>query len=466
MGCAIETASKSDECRKLLGPAVPDTIVPDGFRVPGTKLQMDPVKGAFDMGALIRYLDHNDALGGAEWGHPSGMLDFSGHLEVRALTEAADNLAAILAVTDWLCRASAAGKYIHTGPPLTMKTLLEALIKAYEIQGCYQIKNAFNTFGIDHVILVKLASAAVVSWLLGLTEEQAMATISHVWMDGHPSRVYRSRGNTIPRKGWAAGDACMRAVHLALLVREGEPGAPEALSSLPWGFYERTFGAKGFELPRPFGTWTVQNVLFKTMPVEGHGISAVEAALIHLGRLRARGLGPEHIAKIEVRTTAAADLIINKTGPLHNAADRDHCIQFVIALTLLKGMAPEAGDYLDDSHWVTGEDVASLREKIAVRADEKLTRNYLDLDKKSIGSGLTLRLKDGSVLPEVLVEYPIGHVRSSATADAVREKFSKNMRFMFSDTKIAKVLEAVEDEGLKIMDFVDLFSGETKGHRL
>lgn len=379
---------------------------------------------------------------------------------------AVDNIAAILAVTDWLCRASESGSYIHTGPPLTMKTLLEALIKAYEIQGCYQMKNAFNAFGIDHVVLVKLASAAVVSWLLGLTEEQTMETISHVWMDGHPNRVYRSGANTIPRKGWAAGDACMRAVHLALLVRAGQPGSPEPLSSSPWGFYERTFGPKGFELPRPFETWTVRNVLFKVMPVEGHGISAVEAALIHLNRLRARGLGPEHIEKIDVRTTAAADLIINKKGPLHNAADRDHCLQFVIALTLCKGLAPEAQDYRDDSHWVVSEELASLRERIAVIVDEKLTQDYLDLDKKSIGSGLTVYVKDRSVLPEVLVEYPIGHVRNPATADAVREKFSRNMRLMFSEAKIAKMFTAVGDDSLRIMDFVDLFSGNAASPKL
>ena len=378
-----------------------------------------------------------------------------------------DNLAAILAVTDWLCRASASGKYTHTGPPLTMKTLLEALIKAYEIQGCYQMKNAFNAFGIDHVILVKLASAAVVSWLLGLTEDQTKATISHVWMDGHPNRVYRSGANTIPRKGWAAGDACMRAVHLALITQAGQPGAPGALTSSPWGFYSRTFGAREFELPRPFGSWAVRNVLFKVMPVEGHGISAVEAAMVHLGRLRERGLGPEHIATIDVRTTAAADLIINKKGPLHNAADRDHCIQYVIALTFLKGFAPEAEDYLDDSHWATSEDLASLRERISVRADEQLTRNYLDLDKKSIGSGLTIYLKDGSVMSDVLVEFPIGHVRHPATTNMVSQKFSRNMRLMFSEAKIARILKAVEDDGLKIMDFVDMFSTETlSSHKL
>ncbi|GFF28185.1 2-methylcitrate dehydratase [Aspergillus lentulus] len=448
MGCAIETISTSEECQKLLGPTVPGPEAPDGFRLPGTNLSLDPVKGAFDMGTLIRYLDHNDALGGAEWGHPS------------------DNLGAILAVADWLCRSSASGRYKHTGPPLTMRTLLTALIKAYEIQGCFQIGNAFNAFGIDHVILVKLASAAVVAWLLGLTEEQTMATLSHVWMDGHPSRVYRTGANTIPRKGWAAGDASMRAVHLALLVRAGQPGARTPLSSVPFGFYARTFGASGFEMPRPFGVWTIQNVLFKVMPVEGHGIAAVEAALVQLGKLRARGLGPECIARVEVRTTQAAESIINKRGPLNNAADRDHCIQYVIALAFLKGSAPEARDYRDESYWARSEELASLRERIFIHVDEHLTRDYLDLNKKSIGSALTVHLQDGSELPQVLVEYPAGHVRNPATARAVQEKFTKNMRLMFTEKEILKILQEIEKDDLLIMDFVDHFARQSSSPRL
>ncbi|KAE8355286.1 hypothetical protein BDV28DRAFT_155509 [Aspergillus coremiiformis] len=439
LGCAVETATKSTDVRGLLGPCVPGTIVPNGFRLPGTRYQMDPVKGAFDMGVLIRYLDHNDALGGVEWGHPS------------------DNLGAILSISDWLSRASQTGEYKHTGPPLTMRTLLEALIKAYEIQGCYQMSNAFNAFGTDHVILVKLASAAVVSWLLGLTEEQTMATISHVWMDGHPSRLYRTGENTIPRKGWAAGDACMRAVHLALLVRSGQRGVPGALSSVPWGFYERSFGGRGFEFPRPFGTWTVRNVLFKVMPVEGHGISAVEAALVQRRRLVEMGLGPRDVERIEVRTTKAADLIINKQGPLYNAADRDHCIQYVVALALLKGSAPEVQDYLDESCWAKSEELASMRKRVLVVPDDRLTADYLDLDKKSIGSALTTFLQDGTILPEVLVEYPIGHVRNPGTSAVVRDKYWRNLRLMFSDAHIDGIIASVENNELSISEFVDLF---------
>ncbi|OJJ47235.1 hypothetical protein ASPZODRAFT_151760 [Penicilliopsis zonata CBS 506.65] len=439
LGCAIETAHSSAEGVALLGPVVEGSSTPHGFRVPGTRIVLDPVRGAFNLGVLIRYLDHNDALGGMEWGHPS------------------DNLGAILAVMDWLDRSTHARTISHTGPPLTMHTLLLALIKAYEIQGCYQLKNAFNAFGLDHVVLVKLASAAVVAWLLGLSEEQTNATISHVWMDGQPTRVYRSAGNTIPRKGWAAGDACMRAVHLALLVRKGQPGAPGALSSVPFGFYARTFGAtRGFEFARPFGTWTIRNVLFKVMPVEGHAIAAVEAALVQRRKLDHLGCTPAQIARIEIRTTAAADLIINKRGRLRNAADRDHCLQYVVALALLKGAVPEVRDYADGSPWVTSAELDALRGKMVVRVDEHLTRDYLDLGKKSIGSAVTVRLQDGSILEEVLVQYPVGHVKNPATAGMVDEKFKKNMRLMFSEAEIAHVVRATKDDTFKIMDFVDL----------
>lgn len=293
-----------------------------------------------------------------------------------------------------------------------------------------------------------------------------MATISHVWMDGHPSRVYRSGSNTIPRKGWAAGDACMRGVHLALLVRAGQVGAPGALSAVPYGFLERTFGKQGFVM-EGFGDWVVRNVLFKVMPVEGHGIAAVEAALVQGSRVRERGVSVEgDVVRVEVRATAAADLIIKKKGVLRNAADRDHCIQYVIAVALLKGSAPEVGDYADGSYWAESVVVDSMRERIEVRADEGLTRDYLDLGKRSIGAGLTVYLRDGSVLDEVLVEYPIGHVKNPATGDAVKEKFGRNMRGMFSDAEIERILEAVKMDDLRISDFVDLFARDAPESRL
>jgi 2-methylcitrate dehydratase len=361
---------------------------------------------------------------------------------------------------DWLSRATASGQYNHAGPPLTMRTLLIALVKAYEIQGCYQMGNSFNAYGIDHVVLVKLASTAVVSWLLGLTEEQTMASISHIWMDGQPTRNYRSRGNTIPRKGWAAGDASRRAVQLALYVRAGQPGAPEALTAKPWGFWTRTFGDKGFQFPRPFETWTIQNMLFKTMPVEGHAVSAVEAALVQMRRFEKMGISNPvmQIESIRLRTTAAADLIINKTGPLRNAADRDHCLQYVVALTFMKGVAPDASDYLDTSPWTTSEDLTHFREKILVVPDHKLTKDYLDLSKKSISNGLTVIFKDGSVLPEILIEYPVGHARRPETEAAVEAKFLRNMAYMFSRAEIAQILNSVQETDLPLNDFVDLFA--------
>ena len=349
-----------------------------------------------------------------------------------------------------------------------MRTLLTALIKAYEIQGVYQMSNAFNAFGIDHVILVKLASAAVTSWLLGLTHAQTCAVISHVWADGYPSRVYRSAGNTVSRKGWAAGDACMRAVHLALLVRAGQVGIPRVLTARPFGFWERTFGEEGFVFPRGLGCWTVGNVLYKIVPVEGHAVAAVEGALVQGDRLRGmeregeKGVG--EIEVVEVRTTRAADLIISKTGPLRNAADRDHCLQFVVALALLKGAAPEVEDYWDEGHWATSVELEALRGRVVVVVDEGLTADYLDLDRKSIGSGVTVRLRDGTVLPEVLVEYPVGHVKNPATAAAVREKFWKNMRLRFTDGEIEDVLKAVDQDDLSIAEFVDLFSREASAN--
>ncbi|KAJ5776626.1 uncharacterized protein N7511_001637 [Penicillium nucicola] len=440
MACAISTAMTSSDAIQLIAPVV-DTAVPDGFPMPGTKLVVDPLAGAFGLGVLIRYLDYNDALGGVEWGHPS------------------DNIGAILPLMDWLSRSSASGRRVHKGPPLTMQTLLIALVKAYEVQGCYQMQNAFNAYGIDHVVLVKLASAAVVSWLLGLSQEQAMATISNVWMDGHPSRVYRSGANTILRKGWAAGDAARRAVQLALIVERGQPGSPEALSAKPWGFWERTFGETGFKFPRPFGSWTVKNILFKVMPVEGHAISAVEASILNGRRFRQQGLADPlgQIKRIDLRTTAAADLIVNKKGTLHNAADRDHCIQYVVALAFLKQEQPEAADFLDKSPWATSEELKSLREKTVVRADLELTQDYFNLDKKSIGAGMIVHLVDGSSMPEILIEYPLGHAKHPQTPAAVQKKFFQIMGQMFLATEIGRILGAVQKPDMPVSDFVDLF---------
>ena len=449
LGCAIETVAMSEAARRMLGPIAPGTTVPNGFRLPGTDFTLDPVKGAFDLGTLIRYLDHNDALGGTEWGHPS------------------DNLGAILAVADWLCRSEAAGTIKHVGPKLTVRTVLVALIKAYEIQGCYQMKNAFNAHGMDHVILVKLSSAAVVGWLLGLTEEQCKALVSHVWMDGAPSRVYRSGTDTVPRKGWAAGDACMRAVHLALLVQSGQPGSPGALTNARYGFLRlHRLGPKDsdescFEFSKPFQSWVVRHVFFKVMPVEGHAVSAVEAALVHRQRLvkllpnTTAHFFASRISKITVRITAAAHLIINKQGPLSNPADRDHCIQYIIALTLTKGAYPEVQDYADDSPYALSPELQMLRLKIEITADEKLTQDYLDLDIRSIGAGMTVFIDDGTILEEVLVEFPAGHMKNARTQKLLKAKFQKNMSFMFSAHEIGGIEETVLNDQFPVTHLVD-----------
>ncbi|KAH9890824.1 putative 2-methylcitrate dehydratase [Xylariomycetidae sp. FL2044] len=408
LGRAIETVHKSAQCRAMFGPVVPGTVTPNGFRLPGTSYQIDPLKGAFDLATAIRFLDHNDANAGADWGHPS------------------DNLGAILAVADWLDRSS--GTLHHRGPPLNVSTVLEALIKAYEIQGCFLLRNAFNAHGFDHVILVKLAATAVVAWLLGLSEQQCQAAISHVWMDGHALRVYRSGVNTVPRKGWAAGDACMKAVHLSLLTRAGQPGSPTVLTMPRWGFYATSFGGKEFEFPRKYGTWVIEHIFFKVMPVEGHAVSSAEAALVHRETLSTRGLHPaRHISKVEIRTNSAADMIINKKGLLSNAADCDHCMQYIVALTFLKSAA----------HGRQVQTYALYVDKIEIRPDDQLTHNYMNLDKKSLAAGMTVYLTDGSILDEVLVEFPVGHAQSPKTLASVERKYKRNMGLMFSEDEDA-----------------------------
>lgn len=445
LGCAIESLVLSSECRKLIGPFIPGTVVPHGFRLPGTSHQIDPVKGAFDMGTLIRYLDHNDAYPGAEWGHPS------------------DNLGALLAVSDWLSRqpvVTSEQNAVKHQP--TLRTLLTAQIKAYEIQGCFQIRNAFNKHGLDHTLLVKIASTALTSWLLGLSELETLAALSQAWQDGAPLRAFRQTPNTGPRKGWAAGDACMRAVHLALLTQAGQPGAPTVLTAPRWGFYETLFGGQAFDLPRTYGTWVMESVFFKIIPAEGHGISAIEATVELVALLAQNGLQAEHdIAAVHIRTQAAALSIINKTGPLRNAADRDHCLQYMIAVVLLKGTVIETEDYSDDSPWATDGRVETLRDKITVTEDEGFTRDYHDQNVRSGSSGVTIVLKDGRKLEEVVVEFPVGHPRRKDTLDKVLAKFRKNMSLLYHEDKAEEVIKAVKSDDSKVCDFLDLFGRAT-----
>ena len=445
LGCAMETLATSDECKRMLGPIVPGTKVPNGFKLPGTPYQLDPMKGAFDMGILIRYLDHSDGFYGKEWGHPS------------------DNLGAILAVSDWLDRTAAPDR-APGAPPLTINTVLTALIKAYEIQGTFQILNSFNALGIDHVILVKLSATAVTCWLIGLGEAQTKAAISHVWVDGHPLRTYRHAPNAGPRKGWAGGDACMRAIHLALLVRNGQPGLPTALTAPRWGFYAAVFKDDRFSFHQSFGSWVIENIFFKLVPAEGHAISALEAVLHIIPEIQARELDIEKdVIKIRVRTHAGAILIISKSGELHNAADRDHCIQYMMAVTFLKGSLIQYADYEDESPWATDPRVDRLRAKIELVEEERFSREYLDVDKRSAANGVTLILHNGGAMEEVLIKYPLGHALRPETVNAVYEKIRRNLGMMFSEAHVERIITSVEDGNKPVKEFIDLFSKDKSG---
>lgn len=342
-----------------------------------------------------------------------------------------------------------------------MKHVLIALIKAYEIQGCFQVKNAFNKLGLDHVILVKVASVTMVSWLMGLSKEQAKSAVSHAWMDGHPLRVYRQAPNTGPRKGWAGGDSCMRAVHLALLVKNGQPGAEAVLTTPRWGFYDVLFKGHIFELPRPFGTWVIENVLFKVNTAEGHGLTAIEAALEIADELRKRGLTPENdIASIQVRTQEAAMTIINKQGPLHNAADRDHCLKYMVAVVLLKGSQIDTEDYQDAALWASDPRIEKLRSKMTMVEDHQLTSDYHDPEVRSLANGLLVTFNDGTQLQEVVVNYPQGHVKREETLTLVHLKAKRNLMLRLSPKRVDEIMDAVQGLdffNMKVNEFIDMF---------
>ncbi|MCC7097445.1 MAG: bifunctional 2-methylcitrate dehydratase/aconitate hydratase [Thermomonas sp.] len=431
IGCALE-ALEYPACTKLLGPLVPGASLPGGARVPGTRFELDPVKAAFDIGATIRWLDYNDTWLAAEWGHPS------------------DNLGAILAVADWLARK---------GAPLTMRQVLECAIKAHEIQGVLALKNSFNQVGLDHVALVKLASTALVCQLLGLDREQALAALSQVFVDGQSLRTYRHAPNTGSRKSWAAGDACSRAVRLALIAQTGEMGYPGALTAPAWGFYDVSFQGREFRFEREFGSYVMENVLLKiSYPAEFHAQSAVEAAMALHGQLKAQGRRVEDIEKILIRTHAACVRIIDKQGPLDNPADRDHCIQYMVAVPLLFGRLT-AADYEADV--ASDPRIDALRAKIHCVEDPAFTADYHDPDKRSIANGLTVTFSDGTTLDEVLVEYPIGHRRRRADGiPLLEEKFRRNLARRFDPERqqaiLAVALDQARLEALPVQEFMAL----------
>ena len=440
LGCGLESL-EYEACTKLLGPLVPELQVKDGVRVPGTAYRLDPVQGAFNIGALIRWLDFNDTWLAAEWGHPS------------------DNLSAILSVADWISQHPQYG----TGQRLTMRDVMTAMIKAHEIQGCIALENSFNKVGLDHVILVKIASTAVVSQMLGLTREQALNAVSLAWIDGHSLRTYRHYPNAGSRKSWAAGDATSRAVRLALMAKLGEMGYPSALTAKSWGFYDTLFRGNHFKFQRPYGSYVMENVLFKiSYPAEFHSQTAVEAAFTLHKQMVAAGKTSDDIAKISIRTHEACIRIIDKKGPLNNPADRDHCIQYMVAVPLIFGRLT-ARDYED----VIADDprVDALRAKMHLREDESFTADYFDPAKRSIANAMTIEFNDGTVLGEEVVEYPVGHARRRAEGiPLLVEKFKINLNRIFDANQQKKILDLCLDrkalEATEVKDFMAMLVKE------
>lgn len=435
LGCGI-LALRFPECVKMLGPVVPGTTVPNGTHVPGTSYVLDPVAGAFNIGCMIRWLDYNDTWLAAEWGHPS------------------DNLGGILAVADFLSRTRVAnGK-----APLKVRDVLEAMIKAHEIQGVLALENSLNRVGLDHVLFVKVATAAVATKMLGGGKNEIMNAVSHAWIDNGPLRTYRHAPNTGSRKSWAAGDATSRGVALALIAMKGEMGYQTPLSAPGWGFQDVMFKGKELKLARPLGSYVMENVLFKvSYPAEFHAQTAAEAAVklhpVVAGKL-------DQISRITITTHESAIRIIDKKGPLHNPADRDHCIQYVTAVGLIKGNIT-ADDYEDAA--AADPRIDALREKMAVVENKQYSIDYLDPDKRSIANAVQVFFEDGTSTENVEVEYPLGHrFRREEAIPKIITKFSDNIATHYSAKQQERIKEAcLAGEALEKMavhEFVNLFT--------
>jgi 2-methylcitrate dehydratase len=414
LACAFQ-ALKYPACRKLLGPVVPGAVMPGGARVPGTSYELEPVQAAFNIGAMIRWLDFNDTWLAAEWGHPS------------------DNLGGILAVADYLARRA-----VMSGTaPLSVRELLTAMIKAHEIQGVLALENSFNRVGLDHVLLVRVASTAVVATLLGASEEQVVNAVSNAWIDGGALRTYRHAPNTGSRKSWAAGDATSRAVRLALMALQGEMGYPSALSAKTWGFSDVLFKGKPIALPQPFGSYVMENVLFKiSYPAEFHAQTAVEAAMTLHPQVRER---LADIERIVIETQEPGVRIIDKVGPLANPADRDHCIQYMVAIPLIFGRLT-AADYEDEV--AADPRIDALREKMQVRENPTFTREYYAPDKRYIGNAVQVFFSDGGATARLQVDYPIGHRRRRAEGMPVLvRKFEASVDAHFGAKQAERIKE-------------------------
>ncbi len=434
LGCGFESL-EYEACRKLLGPVVPGLTVANGVKVPGTQYVLDPVQGAFNIGAMIRWLDFNDTWLAAEWGHPS------------------DNLGGILATADWLSRT--------TDKKFVIKDVLTAMIKAHEIQGCIALENSFNKVGLDHVILVKVASTAVVAQMMGLTRDQVLAAVSLAWIDGHSLRIYRHFPNAGSRKSWAAGDATSRAVRLALIAKTGEMGYPSALSAKTWGFYDVSFKGQPFKFQRPYGSYVMENVLFKiSFPAEFHSQTGVEAAMTIYKQMQAAGKTSDDIKKVTIRTHEACIRIIDKKGPLNNFADRDHCIQYMVAVPFIFGRLT-ARDYEDDI--AADPRIDALREKIVCVEDASYTADYHNPEKRSIANAITVEFNDGSSFDEVAVEYPLGHARRRVEGiPLLIEKFKTNLARIYDVDKQSKITALCLDydklAATPVNEFMDLMA--------
>jgi len=439
-------ALKFPHCTKLLGPVVEGTTVPNGTRVPGTPYVLDPILGAFNIGAMIRWLDFNDCWLAAEWGHPS------------------DNLGAILSVADWVNRTNkSGGQKVANGKIFTVKDILEAMIKAHEIQGVLALENSFNKVGLDHVVLVKVASTAVVANMLGLSESQTRDAISQAWVDGQSMRTYRHSPNTMSRKSWAAGDACQKAVNLALKVMAGEGGVPTVLTAPTWGFYDVNFKGNKFSFQRPYGSYVMENVLFKvSYPAEFHSQTAIEAAQRINKKLKEMGKTAEDIDKVTNRTHEACIRIIDKQfKAMDNYADRDHCVQYMVAVMLVFNRL-EAQDYTDSSEAAQSPLVESLRKRIECVEDPQFTKDYHDPEKRTISNALTVRLKDGTTLAEEVVEAPLGHrLRREEAKPEIMKKYVRHLEPHFSTEHVQKLVELGNDPQelykMPVDEYMDLY---------
>ena len=435
IGCGL-LALKYPNCTRHLGPIVPGTTVVNGARVFGRSYELDPVKAAWDIGALVRWLDFNDTWLAEEWGHPS------------------DNLGAIMALSDYISRVNVANHKL----PLSIKDVLEYMIKAHEIQGILALENSFNKVGLDHVLLVRVASTAVATHMLGGTRDQIIAALSQAWVDGSSLRTYRHAPNTGSRKSWAAGDATSRAVRLAMMTMAGEMGIPSVLSTPVWGFYDVSFKGREFSFSRSYGTYVMENILFKiSFPAEFHAQTAVECAVLLYPEIKEK---LDEIERIEVTTHESALRIIDKTGALDNPADRDHCMQYMLAVAMIEGDL--VAEFYEDSFHQQNPLIDKLRNKMILKEDKRYSKDYLADDKRSIANALQIFFKDGSQTDKVEVEYPVGHRnRRQEGIPLLERKFFNSLKSTYSkehsDRIYSLCLDKERIEQTPVNEFMDMF---------